>query len=749
MGIRKLIICCVAVMCCIGGADAAVRSTDSATRNVTQKNVRNDTSARSATSRSAARSVTSRAVGTTSRSVERVNSVARTAINSGRNSDTRKKTNARVAVRSVPDTSVNIIARAATGNTVLSQTFGSEYADCRDAYFTCMDQFCAQQNESYRRCVCSSRLLEVQDIERRLSRTSDSLQDFNNLNMTVVDKTAGEVSAMMNATVGEVAQSSARDKSDSAKQLAGISAVLANTKSKAMSTSGKLDIGGDIKAIWSTTDLAGGANIADLTGEKLYNAVHNQCVEMVRETCGTDANLNMVVSAYGMYIENDCATLITSLDKKVNAANTTIRETEKQLHTARLENYDKHNATPIHDCIANVRADITSNTACGSNYVHCLDMTGKYLNYDTGEPIYTAQFYQLNDMISMDGDILNNNRNADVVAGLNSRRIFAEHSLDTCRDNADMVWNEFMRQAIGEIYQGQQARIRQVKNECLDVVSQCYDEQNQQLKDFSNVKEQLLLGSRLELSEQMCQEKMDACSNLYGNGEDGLHELLIAMHDIVDRRIARDCLSTLQTFVQDLCGVTSLNTTHKYPYACRSYESGDELNAADKCCNGSTSDDCANISCGSYNNSLYKQIVEYAKQVCVRPSVIGTAGYVLPTSVLADVNSVMDSVRTAMIQELSPECENQSGMWVSSVWIDERRVSEQNGVYVQIAGSDGYHDNNAHELLSGFYTAIGASTSWGYCAKSTVDEQMQSIINQIVGVQGFSRTTGVRAMNIY
>lgn len=451
-----------------------------------------------------------------------------------------------------------------------------------------MDQFCATANDAYRRCVCSSKLSEIQSRERALSRASDQLQDFNDLNINVINKTAQEVNAMLSATDGESAQENTIDTSDSAKQLSGISAVLSKTKKHSLSTQGTLDIAGDINTIWSTTTLTGGSTIANLTGEPLYNAVHAQCSEMVMERCGQQSTLDMIVSAYGMYIENDCSAIINSLDKKLTAANETIRDTERKMNEARLENYNAHNSKSINDCIAQVRIDITSDSACGTNYVHCLDVTGRYLNYNTGEPIYTPDFYRLSSQISLYGDVLTNETNRLIVANLNNKREYAKRGLDTCRDLADEVWDEFMRQAITEIYQEQHERIRQVKNECLEVVNVCYDEQSQSLKDFSNVDEQLLLGARLELSEQLCKEKLDTCSNLYGDGSNGMQELLTAMHNITDAKIAKQCVETLQKYAQDLCAVPGNDTLHAYPYGCRTYVPSERQYAALQICNVST-----------------------------------------------------------------------------------------------------------------------------------------------------------------
>ncbi|MBO4625651.1 MAG: hypothetical protein J5679_00030 [Alphaproteobacteria bacterium] len=566
---------------CIGVTDAAVRTTNSNARN-TANSTQSSVSQRSGTTKNV--SIRTNA-GTQRATISRnaTTNVSRTATQRDTNTIARTtSTNTTRTAVARTATKPSRIVRAATD----SKTFGSGYNTCRDAYFTCMDQFCATADDSYRRCICSSRLDEIKTKQRALGDAADQIQNFKDLNIDVIPKTAAEVNAMLNASDGEKAASVAKDVSASAQKLAGISSILANTKSKSLSTAGTLDIAGDINAIWATTDLASGVNIANLSGETLYNAVHSQCADLVAQHCESTSTLNMVIAAYGMYIENDCTILSNALDKKKNSANAAIRETEREMYDARLQNYNAHNATSIHDCVAKVRNDITADTACGQDYIHCLDVSGMYLNRITGEPIYTANFYQLETMLSLSGDVLTNQSNRLLVAELNRKRNAAEKSLSTCQDLADDVWDEFMRQAITEIYQGQQSRIRQVKDECLDVVNKCYDSQTASLRDFSNTKEQLLLGAQLELSEQLCQEKLDACSNLYGGGPNGLQELVATMRNITSQAIAQNCLATLQEYVQTLCAVPSNDTTHSYPYACRVYAPGEQKYALDwKCQN--------------------------------------------------------------------------------------------------------------------------------------------------------------------
>jgi len=461
-----------------------------------------------------------------------------------------------------------------------------------------MDQFCANIDEKYRRCICSSKINTVKSRERALAQAGNDLQDFQNLNIAAIPKTKEEVKSMLSASEGELKLVNTTDKSDSAKKLAAIGDVLAGARNKAMSTAGQIDIAGDIRQIWTTTDLISGSDIANLTGDALYNAVHDQCSEFISDQCPSVSVLNMVTSAYAMYIENDCTTLLTALGASANTANATIRAVGREMNMARLDNYNAHNSATINECVAGVREKLTADSACGTDYVHCLDLTGLYLNRVTGDPIYTANFYKLDGQISLSGDVLTNAKNAKIVAELNGKRKFAERVLDTCSDIADVVWDEFLRTAIAEIYQGQQERIRTVKNQCMDVVNKCYDTTTAQLRDYSNIEEQLLLGDRLELSEEMCDEYMKTCSNLYGGGTDGLELLLTEMRNITNQKIAQNCLGTLQDYAKKFCRVISTDANVSYPYGCRVYAPGDILYAQNP--------DCTYIhsASGSYNGDL-------------------------------------------------------------------------------------------------------------------------------------------------
>lgn len=80
---------------------------------------------------------------------------------------------------------------------------GGGYATCREAYATCMDQFCANANDTYRRCFCSARYDEFRNTEDAISEALNMLAQFENNNLAAVNMSAEEVAAMYSATAGE------------------------------------------------------------------------------------------------------------------------------------------------------------------------------------------------------------------------------------------------------------------------------------------------------------------------------------------------------------------------------------------------------------------------------------------------------------------------------------------------------------------------------------------------------------------
>ncbi len=757
------------IFLCTTTFGANVRSPNTTTRQEPSKNqtVRQATnrSKTTVTNRSAVSRTPITQKSTTNRSaVKRV---------SARTMNNTKNTTARIAITN------NRISRATTTSQTSTRTFGNNYTTCRDAYFTCMDQFCANQNDTYRRCVCSSRLQKIQEQESLLSQTSASLQDFHTFNIDAIPKTAEEVTAMQNATSGE--QGIKQDKSTSAMTLNNIKDVLNSTRQNTKSNLGTFDIAGDIKQIWQTTSLIRGSDIADLSGEALYNAVNAQCYEMVSDQCAS-SDLKMVASAYGMYIENDCEILASSVNNKTTTANATIRTTRHEMQDARLENYNAHNTLSINECVSKIKQDLTVDAACGTGYIHCLDFTGKYINLDTGNPIYSPDFYQFENQISLSGDILKNSKNKIFINMINKKQKFAQQTLDSCRDVADNAWEEFLRQSLVEISQAQLQRIQTVKHDCLQVVNKCYLDKSETLKEFVDDASNISTQHTIELSEAMCAEKLNTCSNLYGGGPKGLALLVDTMTKITDTTIAQECPVLLDKYIKQMCAVPANDSVHSYPYGCRTYAPGEARYATiqycnepdtkpvftqsfiigatqintnkyqlcpdssvtrqyiscnpgfylcdnngdpiqqpappatnipgDNCCDCPANSTCPGsiqqpqddetaLQCGqNYVGSLYQALVIFAMNNCTRRTTTG-GNNALSETTLQDINTIMTTVRAALVQELSQECTRLNGIWVDLPWTD--------------ANHDEEHDTTGDRLLKLFYTGTGTNKLWGYC----------------------------------
>lgn len=513
-----------------------------------------------------------------------------------------------------PRDSAENVARSATSRATPGRAtavfndvskIGSGYSQCRDAYATCMDQFCANANDTYRRCFCSSHFTDFRSAEAALDQAKTLLMQFEDNQLSAVDKSAAEVNAMYSATVGEMAIK--KDTSSAAKLLDQIGDLLSG-KTKVSSSSNStslgvlsLNISTDLGDIWgggssgggsSIFSSNGGVNMAELEGTKLYNESNRQCVAMMSGVCESDAVLQMARSSYSILITQDCNTYAKSVDAKKESIKQTVRTAEKYLREARLEEYRSHNSADVNQCIEKVKTAVLADSACGVNYKRCLDYTGAYINQTTGEPIYSQRLFELANLIKLSGvtsagassDVLSQNSQFDKF--LDSKRIFATAALDTCRTIANTVWTEFKRTALIEIAQAQDEKIEEVRMSCVSTMGECYDTQTSSLKDFDSTTAQVSGTASAYAARQMCSDKVLACASLYGNtdgckfdgngklvaGNDatgercGLTALLNFVDSVDNTRIAEGCETSLQNYAKTLCTPTSGSLG--YPWKC-------------------------------------------------------------------------------------------------------------------------------------------------------------------------------------
>lgn len=569
-------------------------------RSVAQNNRKNRTvvNARPAVSRAA----TKRTVGGRTSAISNSSNVSRVAT-TNRAAMARSGVNGTNIVRSAANVSRAGTARATAVFNDVSK-IGGGYAACRDSYATCMDQFCANANDTYRRCYCSNRFIDFRKTSDSLDQALTMLADFQNTNLDAVDKTAAEVDAMYSASEGEAAIK--RDTSASQKLLDNISDLLSGKKSSSYTTSsgtstGVLDFSGLLSSSGGDDDIWGGSsslssafdfggssrytNMSDMEGDELYTAANRQCSSIARNECGGDAVFNLARSAYSIMITQDCNIYEKNINAKRESVQNTVRTAEKYLREARLEEYRAHNSPDVNACLDNVESAIRRSTACGENYEKCLDYTGLYINNVTGEPVYSKALFDLNNLIVLDGsaDVLSKNAKFDTF--LEEKKIFAESALDSCRGIADTVWYEFKRSALIQIAQAQDAKIQEVKDTCVQTVKDCYDQQISALDELGGDDITKLTSAISAIAaHDMCRDSVLTCASLYGDVDGcvyddstktlrqregkkcGLQSLLAYVNTVDSVRVAQGCENSLREYAKELC---SNEGDSEYPWGCR------------------------------------------------------------------------------------------------------------------------------------------------------------------------------------
>ena len=640
--------------------------------------------------------------------------VSRAAVNSGRINNLTGGSVGRSAKKSIEISRSGVRATKVFDDV---SKIGGGYEKCRNSYNTCMDQFCAKSNDIFRRCYCNSKIAEFKETEAVFDKVKSMLQSFQDNNLNAVDKTASEVEAMYSATAGESAIK--KDTSGAAAVLEEIGDLLSGKKKLREETktnnSLSFDLSTDMENIWSggNSDVFGDNNnstkdLTKLEGEELYRESERQCYQVVKSNCETDSVLSMVRSSYTVLISQDCNLYEQKISsKKLSVANT-VREAEKKLRDARLEEYRAHNSQDVNECITKVRNAILSKEACGENYNRCLDPTGIYINANTGEPIYSPQLFKLVEVINLNasastGDVLGANPSFDEF--LNSKKMFVERALDSCRDKAEITWSEFKRSAIIEIAQSQDKKIEEVKDKCVVVMKECYDKQSGALASFDNNTSQQTGALQAFAARKMCSDKVSACAALYGNGETcnfddqgrlttphcGLTELLAFVSTVDSVKVAEGCEKGLRFYIDSICGKKvngqdgtpsiNLNDVESYPYKCRAKIKGQPEDEPSS----------------GMDKSLYANIKQFAIDNCLDPSEADKRYEKLDQRIVDVVNESMKDISDYMDFILMQKCEKK-------------------------VGEDGYWAHGEEgELLANFITEVfngKENTSWGKCLKN-------------------------------
>ncbi len=362
----------------------------------------------------------------------------------------------------------------------------SNATECRNVYYQCMDEFCANKDSQLKRCACSSRLHEFDSVKKQLETVEDKMLDFSQRLLTV-SMDAEDAAALNIATEGELAFNK-KDTSQSKKILDEITKKL-NTKFDDESfdrnlTAISLSLNED--AAFDNVDSLMGASTTLKTGTALYSAALPVCRQMASEVCTPD-QLSIAESGYQMMIEQDCNTVKKSYQTQTDTARAKVLENSALLDMSRLSTHQDRNSDDILTCKRKMLDMLSDTSICGDDLTKCLDMTGQYIDPLTGQAFLTTNLANLSQLITRPG--ANETwsgvpGNEPFVRHLNSKKKFLEPAMAHCENIADSVWDGFVEDALAQIKLAQDAKLETVRQSCTTLTAQCLSDATKTLADF-------------------------------------------------------------------------------------------------------------------------------------------------------------------------------------------------------------------------------------------------------------------------
>lgn len=419
------------------------------------------------------------------------------------------------------------ISRAAAATNELRETImGRDYQTCRQVYYDCMDEFCANKDAQLKRCACSSRLHEFDRVKKSLSNVEDKLLDFNQRLLTVnMDKE--DADALFTATEGENAYNQTKDTSGSKKILDEISKKLNAGGSDSFNQGlSAISLSLNTDAAFDSVDSLMGVSTTSKEGVALYNAALPICREMAAEVCDDEA-LAIAESGYQMTIEQDCNTVAKSFETQSDQAREKIREGGALLDISRLDIHQKRNSDDILTCKKKMLAQLSETSVCGDDLEKCLDMSGRYIDPSTGQAFLTTDLVNLSSLITRpEGDQTWTSApgNDRFVSYLNSKKKYLEPAMENCQDISDYVWDEFIEDALAQIKLAQDSKLEEVRQSCTTLTTQCLSNTAKSLADF-DARALSTFGVKADKTvNDMCASVQNACTALLkttqGEGQD-------------------------------------------------------------------------------------------------------------------------------------------------------------------------------------------------------------------------------------
>ena len=357
--------------------------------------------------------------------------------------------------------------------------------ECYDAYYGCMDQFCISDNENGGSCSCSDKNAEY---ERQLVDIQNILAEANRISTEEVEK----IQAGANA---DIIFNGTREYDENGN----VVSVDAKAKqSKAQKRESLLSLW---DASYDDDDVTD--TIADKTGNALFSAAHNLCVEQMDDHCEKD--INFLHQVYARQITSDCKAFENSVAKKKSDADLALANAKADVRGALRDSLASANKYDLGTCMVEFKKCMQTDDACGKDWINCVSTIASE-NMQNNAAVSTAKTKVKTTEVY---DIT-----ASTMEILNSKRTICEKVLDQCVAVRDQVWPAFLREAAPTIRFAETQAESKFRQSCLGNISDCIQKACKDDIVGKGVATMDACLSRPDMARSFCKVEIDPCERM-------------------------------------------------------------------------------------------------------------------------------------------------------------------------------------------------------------------------------------------
>ena len=253
-------------------------------------------------------------------------------------------------------TKQSAIQKGTTVRTKVAAT-GLYDQECYDAFYGCMDQFCITDNTNGGSCACSDKSIEF---EKKFADIQSKLAEAERVATVEVEKVKAGADA-------DIIFKGTRQYDENGNVVSVDDLEETDTKAKKRA---------DLLAMFETSYEEDEVfedesdSIADLSGDALFRAAEELCVEQVPQSCSSD--LELLRQMYSRQIVSDCKAFENVIATKSAEADLAMANAESDVRTALKESFDSANKFDLGQCMVEFKKCMRTEDACGENWENCV-----------------------------------------------------------------------------------------------------------------------------------------------------------------------------------------------------------------------------------------------------------------------------------------------------------------------------------------------------------------------------------------